>query len=89
MVLSSFFALIPAAPAYAGTFDAAIVFGLKALGITGGAAVSFAILVRAVLFVPITIVGLVLVLVRYGGWRTLRLGRNQGDAEPDRTRLAR
>ena len=88
VVLASFFALIPAAPAYAGTFDAAVVFGLKALDITGGAAVSFAILVRAVLFVPITIVGLVLVLVRYGGRRTLRLGRAQ-DAELERSRLAR
>ena len=88
VVLSSFFALIPAAPAYAGTFDAAIVFGLKALAITGGAAVSFAILVRAVLFVPITLVGLVLVLVRYGGRRTLRLGRVQ-DADGDRSRLTR
>jgi glycosyltransferase 2 family protein len=72
VVLASFFALIPAGPAYAGTFDAAAVFGLKALGITGGAAVSFAILVRAVLFVPVTVVGLLLVLTRYGGWRTLR-----------------
>jgi glycosyltransferase 2 family protein len=72
VVLSSFFALIPAAPAYAGTFDAAVVFGLKALGITGGAAVSFALLVRAVLFVPVTVAGLVLLVARYGGWRMLR-----------------
>jgi uncharacterized membrane protein YbhN (UPF0104 family) len=90
VVLSSFFALIPAAPAYAGTFDAAVVFGLKALGITGGAAVSFAILVRAVLFVPITIVGLVLVLAHYGGRSALRLGRGQAaEPEPERSRLAR
>jgi uncharacterized membrane protein YbhN (UPF0104 family) len=75
VVLASFFALIPAAPGYVGTFDTALLFGLKAIKITGGPAVSYAILVRAVLFVPITIVGLVLVLVRYGGARTLRLGR--------------
>jgi uncharacterized membrane protein YbhN (UPF0104 family) len=68
VVLSAFFALIPAAPGYVGTFDAAVLFGLKALGVAGGAAVSFAILVRFVLFVPITIVGLGLMLVRYGGW---------------------
>jgi uncharacterized membrane protein YbhN (UPF0104 family) len=72
VVLASFFALIPAAPAYAGTFDAAIVFGLTAVGVTGGLAVSFAILVRAVLFVPVTIAGLVIVVLRYGGWRALR-----------------
>jgi uncharacterized membrane protein YbhN (UPF0104 family) len=89
VVVSSFFALIPAAPAYAGTFDAAIVFGLKALGITGGAAVSFAILVRAVLFVPITLVGLALVLLHYGGRRTLRLGRAQEPEPSERIRRAR
>ena len=55
VVLTSFFALIPAGPAYAGTFDAAAVFGLKALDVTGGAALSFALLVRAVLFIPITL----------------------------------
>ncbi len=72
VVLTSFFALIPAGPAYAGTFDAAAVFGLRALKITGGAAVSFALLVRAVLFIPITLCGLVLVVVRYGGWSAVR-----------------
>ena len=75
VVLTSFFALIPAGPAYAGTFDAAAVFGLKALDVTGGAALSFALLVRAVLFIPITLVGLILVVVRYGGWRAVRRAR--------------
>lgn len=91
VVLSSFFALIPAAPAYAGTFDAAIVFGLKALKITGGAAFSFALLVRAVLFVPITVVGLVLVVARYGGWRAVRAAEHQGgdEEEPGRSLRAR
>jgi hypothetical protein len=55
-----------------GTFDAAVVFGLKALGVTGGVAVSYALLVRFVLFVPITAVGLGLLVARYGGLRQLR-----------------
>lgn len=75
VVLTSFFALIPAGPAYAGTFDAAAVFGLKALDVTGGAALSFALLVRAVLFIPITLCGLVLVVARYGGWQAVRRAR--------------
>jgi hypothetical protein len=74
VVLSNLFAIIPAAPGYAGTFDAAILFGLKALGISGGAAVGFAIIVRFVLFVPITVVGIGLLLARYGG-----LGQLRGD----------
>jgi glycosyltransferase 2 family protein len=67
VVLSSFFALIPAAPGYVGTFDAAVVFGLKALHVGGGPAVAFAILVRGVLFVPVTLAGLTLFVARYGG----------------------
>jgi uncharacterized membrane protein YbhN (UPF0104 family) len=75
VVLTSFFALIPAGPAYAGTFDTAAVFGLKALSITASAALSFALLVRAVLFIPITLCGFVLVITRYGGWAAVRARR--------------
>ena len=69
-MLSAFFSLIPAAPGYVGTFDAAVVFGLHALDVGGGQAIAFALLVRFVLFVPITIAGLILLLLtRYGGLR--------------------
>jgi uncharacterized membrane protein YbhN (UPF0104 family) len=66
------FSLIPAAPGYVGTFDAAVIFGLRAVGVVGGQAVGFALLVRFVLFVPIIVVGLVLLVTRYGGVRQLR-----------------
>ena len=72
LVLSAFFSLIPAAPGYVGTFDAAVIFGLKAIGVTGGQALSFALLVRFVLFFPITMVGLGLLIWRYGGIGLLR-----------------
>jgi glycosyltransferase 2 family protein len=72
LVLTAFFSLIPAAPGYVGTFDAAVVFGLKAVGVVGGQAVAFALLVRFVLFVPITVAGLALLVTRYGGLRQLR-----------------
>lgn len=71
LVLTAFFSLIPAAPGYVGTFDAAVVFGLKALDVTGGAAVSYALLVRFVLFFPVTVAGLGLLIGRYGGLRQL------------------
>jgi uncharacterized protein (TIRG00374 family) len=74
-VLASFFALIPAAPGYVGTFDAAVIFGLHALDIRGGVVVAFALLVRFILFVPITAAGLVLLLTRYGGLGILRRDR--------------
>jgi uncharacterized protein (TIRG00374 family) len=69
IVLASLFAAIPAAPGYAGTFDAGIVLGLKAVGVTGGAAVGFVVLARFVMFVPVTLVGLFLLLHTYGGFK--------------------
>lgn len=74
-VLASFFALIPAAPGYVGTMDAAMLFGLTALDVTGGDAVAFVLLVRFVLFVPITLAGGILMLTRYGGLSQLRRSR--------------
>ena len=76
-VLTSFFLLVPAAPGYIGTFDAALVVGLRAVGITGGQRLAFVLLTRFVLFVPVTLAGLVLMLVRYGGlrWLPSRSGR--------------
>jgi uncharacterized protein (TIRG00374 family) len=70
-VLGSFFALIPAGPGYAGTYDAALLFALHSLDITGGSAISVVLLFRFVVFVPITLVGLVLMVVRYGGLHEL------------------
>ncbi len=72
MALTNLFAMIPAAPGYVGTFDAAVIFGVKAIGGTESAALAYLLLLRFILFVPITIVGLVLLVVRYGGWSRLR-----------------
>jgi glycosyltransferase 2 family protein len=81
VVLVSFFALIPAAPGYVGTFDAAALFGLKALGITGGAALGCVLLYRFVLFVPMTVLGLILMVTHYGGLRGVRLrGKEPAEA---------
>jgi hypothetical protein len=66
-VLASFSALIPAGPAYIGTYDAAMLLGLRSLDVPSSAAISFTLLVRFIVFVPITALGLVLVIVRYGG----------------------
>jgi glycosyltransferase 2 family protein len=72
LALASMFAMIPSGPGYAGTMDAAVIFGARVLDRTPGAALSYLLLVRFVLFVPITVVGLVLLVVRYGGWARLR-----------------
>jgi uncharacterized membrane protein YbhN (UPF0104 family) len=80
-ILASFSALIPAGPGYIGTYDAAMLFALGAIGVTSGAALTFAILVRFVVFVPVTICGLLLVVLRYGGLSRLARRRRRGEAE--------
>ena len=73
MALANLVALVPAAPGYVGTFDAAVVLGVRLVG--GGAqaaALGYVVLVRFVLFVPITIVGLAALVARYGGLGALR-----------------
>lgn len=72
VALTNFVAALPAAPGSIGTFDAAVAFGAKALGATGSVAVTYLLLLRFVLYVPITIVGLVVLVARYGGWARLR-----------------
>ena len=72
VVLASLAAAVPAAPGFAGTFDAGILLGLKAAGITGGAASGILILSRFMYFVPATVVGLIVLLARYGGFAALR-----------------
>jgi uncharacterized membrane protein YbhN (UPF0104 family) len=69
VALASVFVLIPSGPGYLGTLDAAILFGAEAIGATGSEAVSFLLMVRFVLLVPVTLAGLGLLLARYGGLR--------------------
>ncbi len=76
MALANLAAMVPAAPGYVGTFDAAVLLGVRlTVGAAAGAALPYVVLVRFVLFVPITVVGLFFLLARYGGLRTLRLAR--------------
>jgi uncharacterized protein (TIRG00374 family) len=72
VALTNFVAALPAAPGSIGTFDAAVAWGTHRLGAVGSVAVSYVILIRFVLYVPITIVGLVVLVTRYGGWSRLR-----------------
>jgi uncharacterized membrane protein YbhN (UPF0104 family) len=75
VALASVFSLIPSGPAYAGTQDAAAILGIKALGGTGAQAVAYIVMLRFIIVVPITLVGLVLLAARYGGLGRLRGAR--------------
>ena len=72
VALTNFVAALPAAPGSIGTFDAAVAFGARRLGASGSMAVTYMLLLRFVLYIPITILGLVILVVRYGGWSRLR-----------------
>lgn len=75
-------ALIPAAPGYIGTYDAAVIFAMDAVSSASKSTIlSYLLLLRFVLFIPITIVGLVLLVVRYGGLSRIRAARAQAKAE--------
>jgi glycosyltransferase 2 family protein len=80
VALASLFVLIPAGPGYAGTLDAAVVVGVRAIGGTGRAAFSYLLMLRFVLLVPITLVGLLLFVMRYGGAARMRQRRRLGTA---------
>ena len=71
MGLATIFVLVPSGPGYVGTFDAAIVFGLHALGHTESA-LSFLLLLRFVIAVPITLIGLAASAGRFGGVARMR-----------------
>jgi glycosyltransferase 2 family protein len=84
VALTNLFAMIPAAPGYVGTFDAAVVYGVHAIGGSKSAALSYLLLLRFILFVPITLVGLVVLVTRYGGLARARdvLRSTRTAAEP-------
>ncbi|MEA2331740.1 MAG: glycosyltransferase 2 family protein [Thermoleophilaceae bacterium] len=87
VALTNFVAALPAAPGSIGTFDAAVAFGAGRLGASGSAAVSYLLLLRFVLYVPITIFGFVVLVTRYGGWSRMRaVLRLEADAKPEATR---
>src|SRR5215210_2701979 len=75
VALASVFALIPSGPGYAGTQDAATVIGIKAIGGTSATAVSYLVMLRFALLVPITVVGFAILIARYGGLARLRTAR--------------
>ncbi len=80
VALASIFSMIPSGPGYAGTQDTAVAVGIKALGGSGSVAVSYIVLLRFVIVVPITLLGFVLLAARYGGLARLRAARTEARA---------
>ena len=82
MLIASAVALasvLPGAPGYVGTMEFAAVSAATAVGLGGPSALSLALLVHLVQFAPVTLAGLVAVVV--GGQQAALVGRRP-DAEP-------
>ena len=87
VALTNFVAALPAAPGSIGTFDAAVAFGSRRLGASGSMAVTYMLLLRFVLYIPITVVGFIVLVARYGGWSRMRAAlRLEAEAEATATR---
>jgi len=80
-------ALIPAAPGSIGTWDAAVAVATRAVTKTKVNPLSFIVLLRFVVYVPITVVGMALLFLRYGGLARIKAARaaarSDSDAEID------
>ncbi len=76
LAVASMIVLIPSGPGYAGTLDVAIVLATQALGRSASAGLSYLLLLRFVIMVPITAAGFLVLLVRYGGRRGLAEARS-------------
>lgn len=68
-LVATFLSLVPAAPGYAGTFDGSLVVGLRSLDVPGALTTAYVVLVRFVVFVPVTVAAVALLAWRYGGVR--------------------
>jgi glycosyltransferase 2 family protein len=62
MALANLSSVIPAAPGYVGTYDGAVLLALRSLG---RPALGYLLVLRFVLFVPITVAGFAVFLARY------------------------
>ena len=86
VALASVFALIPSGPGYAGTQDAAVTIGIKALGGRARTAVSYLLMLRFVIVVPITVLGLILLAPATAGCRNCAPRALKPGADDDRDR---
>jgi glycosyltransferase 2 family protein len=81
--------LIPAAPGYIGTYDAAVIFAVGAVSTASKSTIlSYLLLLRFVLFIPITVAGFGLLVFRYGGLSRIRAARESARTETGETAAA-
>jgi glycosyltransferase 2 family protein len=85
---AAIFTMIPSGPGFAGTMDAAIAFTLHVLNEPKNLVGTYIFTVRFLIFIPITIVGGVLLIARYGGMAALRAARSAQEEENEQAEAA-
>jgi uncharacterized membrane protein YbhN (UPF0104 family) len=78
---AAMFTMIPSGPGFVGTMDAALAFSLRVLNEPHNSIGPYILIVRFVIFIPITIIGGLLLVLRYGGLPALRAARNAAGKE--------
>ena len=71
MILGTLAAMLPSMPGYFGTFDFFALLGLMSVGADAQAGGGFLVLIRLVIWLPITITGFVLLTINYTEITTL------------------
>jgi hypothetical protein len=70
--LSNLFTVIPGAPGAVGTFDAGAILGMRALGVGESLSAAYVLVLHVTLWLPVTTLGLVLMLREGLRWSDLR-----------------
>ena len=74
--VSNLFTIVPSGPGYVGTFDAAGIGILTALGVRQELATSYTLVLHAVLWLPVTLLGLVFMLREGLRWNDFKKAEN-------------
>ncbi len=85
---AAMFTMIPSGPGFAGTMDSALVFALRVLDEPKNLVFPYIFTVRFVIFIPITIIGGLLLVLRYGGFGAIKAARLAQSAENDEAEAA-
>jgi uncharacterized membrane protein YbhN (UPF0104 family) len=70
--VSNLFTIIPAAPGAVGTFDAGGILAARALGVPESLASAYILVLHVALWVPVTVLGALLMLRQGLRWSDLR-----------------
>ena len=85
---AAMFTLIPSGPGFVGTMDSALAFTLHVLNEPKNLVGSYILTVRFIVFIPITVIGGVLLVVRYGGFAAIKAARASQFKENDEAEAA-